>query len=90
MHRVLVERWRDDTVKRPGAAMSVVVTALWVASFILTYTFPLFNHALVAAKIFWIYAAICVAGFLFIRARLPETKGKTLQEIEDIWIQNES
>jgi sugar porter (SP) family MFS transporter len=68
-----------------GAAMSVAVTALWVASFILTYTFPLFNHALGAAKIFWIYAAICVAGFLFIRARLPETKGKTLEEIEGLW-----
>ena len=53
-----------------GAAMSVAVTALWVASFILTYTFPLFNHALGAAKTFWIYAAICVAGFLFIRARV--------------------
>ncbi len=35
-------------------------------------------------------AGICMAGFLFIKARLPETKGKTLQEIEDIWIQNES
>jgi SP family arabinose:H+ symporter-like MFS transporter len=68
-----------------GAAMSIAVTALWVASFILTYTFPLFNHSLGAAKTFWIYAAICVAGFLFIRARLPETKGKTLEEIEASW-----
>jgi hypothetical protein len=34
---------------------------------------------------FWIYAAICVAGFLFIKARLPETKGKTLEEIEAFW-----
>jgi SP family arabinose:H+ symporter-like MFS transporter len=68
-----------------GAAMSVAVTALWVASFILTYTFPLFNHALGAAKTFWIYAAICVAGFFFIKARLPETKGKTLEQIEGLW-----
>jgi len=68
-----------------GAAMSIAVTALWVASFILTYTFPLFNHSLGAAKTFWIYAAICVAGFLFIKARLPETKGKTLQQIEALW-----
>jgi SP family arabinose:H+ symporter-like MFS transporter len=68
-----------------GVAMSVAVTALWVASFILTYTFPLFNHALGAAKTFWIYAGICVAGFLFIRARLPETKGKTLEQIEGLW-----
>jgi sugar porter (SP) family MFS transporter len=68
-----------------GAAVSIAVTALWVASFMLTYTFPIFNHVLGAAKTFWIYAAICVAGFLFIRARLPETKGKTLEQIEGIW-----
>lgn len=68
-----------------GAAMSIAVTALWVASFVLTYTFPLFNHTLGAAKTFWIYAAICVAGFLFIKARLPETKGKTLEQIEALW-----
>jgi hypothetical protein len=65
--------------------MSVAVTALWVASFTLTYTFPFFNHALGAAKTFWIYATICVAGFVFIRARLPETKGKTLEQIEGLW-----
>jgi sugar porter (SP) family MFS transporter len=68
-----------------GVAVSIAVTALWVASFILTYTFPIFNHVLGAAKTFWIYAAICVAGFLFIRARLPETKGKTLEQIEGLW-----
>jgi SP family arabinose:H+ symporter-like MFS transporter len=68
-----------------GAAVSVAVTALWIASFLLTYTFPLFNHALGAAQTFWIYAAICVAGFFFIRIRLPETKGKTLEQIEALW-----
>lgn len=66
-------------------AMSVTVTALWVASFLLTYTFPLMNRGLGAAKTFWIYAAICVAGFFFIKAGLPETKGKTLEEIESSW-----
>jgi MFS family permease len=68
-----------------GAAMSIAVTALWAASFILTYTFPLLNHALGAAKTFWIYAAICVAGFVLIKTRLPETKGKTLEQIEGLW-----
>ncbi len=65
-----------------GAAMSVAVTSLWAACFVLTYTFPLLNRRLGPARTFWIYAAICVAGFLFIRARLPETKGRTLEEIE--------
>ena len=65
-----------------GAAMSVATASLWIACFILTYTFPLLNTGLGAAGTFWIYAAICVAGFLFIKWRLPETKGKTLEEIE--------
>lgn len=65
-----------------GAAMSVAVTSLWIASFILTYTFPLLNRGVGPAHTFWIYAAICLAGFLFIRSRLPETKGQTLEQIE--------
>jgi sugar porter (SP) family MFS transporter len=68
-----------------GTAMSVAVMSLWAASFILTYTFPLLDHGLGAAATFWIYAGICVAGFAFIRRRLPETKGKTLEEIEQSW-----
>ncbi len=65
-----------------GAAVSVAVTALWAACFILTYTFPFLNRNLGPAKTFWIYATICVIGFLFIKVRLPETKGKTLEQIE--------
>lgn len=65
-----------------GAAMSVAVCALWIACFILTYTFPMLNAQLGAAGTFWLYAVICVAGFLFILAKLPETKGKPLEEIE--------
>jgi SP family arabinose:H+ symporter-like MFS transporter len=67
-----------------GEGMSVAVTSLWTACFILAYTFPLLNHNLGPATTFWIYAAICVAGFLFIKFRLPETKGKTLEEIEKL------
>lgn len=65
-----------------GAAMSLATLALWVACFILTYTFPILNKANGAAGTFWIYAAICFAGLLFIVKVLPETKGKTLEEIE--------
>ena len=65
-----------------GAAMSLATLALWVACFILTYTFPILNKMNGAAGTFWIYAAICFAGFLFILKTLPETKGKTLEEIE--------
>ena len=68
-----------------GTAMSVAVAALWIASFILIITFPALNRMVGAAGTFWIYAAVCVAGFLFICWRLPETKGKTLEEIESTW-----
>lgn len=65
-----------------GAAMSIAVTALWIACFILTYTFPMLNAKLGSSGTFWLYAAICVVGFLFILFKLPETKGKTLERIE--------
>jgi MFS family permease len=65
-----------------GTAMSIAVGFLWIACFLLTYTFPIFKTLLGAAATFWIYAGICVIGFLFMLARLPETKGKTLEQIE--------
>lgn len=65
-----------------GAAMSVSTFALWAACFVLTYTFPLLNKGLGPAGTFWIYAGISVLGFLFIRSRVRETKGKTLERIE--------
>jgi len=65
-----------------GAAMSVSTFALWSACFVLTYTFPLLNKGLGPAGTFWIYGGISVLGFLFIRARVRETKGKTLEQIE--------
>ncbi|HOC57368.1 MAG TPA: sugar porter family MFS transporter [Verrucomicrobiota bacterium] len=65
-----------------GAAMSVAVTSLWIACFVLTETFPLLREKLGPAVTFWIYAAICLSGFLWLRSKLPETKGKTLEELE--------
>lgn len=65
-----------------GAAMALATFALWIACFILTYTFPLLNKSLGAAGTFWVYAGICLIGFFFILKKLPETKGKSLEEIE--------
>ena len=65
-----------------GAAMSVAVSALWIACFILTYTFPILNAKLGSAGTFWLYAVICVLGFVFIFFKLPETKNKSLEQIE--------
>lgn len=65
-----------------GAAMSIAVMSLWIACFILTYTFPLLNQNLGPAMTFWLYALICLIGFVFIKLRVTETKGKTLEQIE--------
>ena len=65
-----------------GAAMSVSVVALWLGNFLLSQTFPKMYQSLGLANCFWVYAAICFCGFIFIWKRLPETKGKTLEQIE--------
>jgi MFS transporter, SP family, xylose:H+ symportor len=65
-----------------GFAVSISVSALWIASFLLTYTFPLINRRFGAAGTFWLYASICFAGLVFVKAQIPETKGKTLEQIE--------
>ena len=65
-----------------GFALSIATFALWAACFVLTYTFPLLNKMLNASGTFWLYGIICVFGFWFILKKLPETKGKSLEEIE--------
>jgi len=65
-----------------GTAMSIAVSFLWIACFILTYTFPIFKSLLGVSVTFWIYAVVCMIGFVFLLLRLPETKGKSLEQIE--------
>ena len=65
-----------------GIAMSIATFSLWGACFILTYTFPLLNALLKTSGTFWLYGFICLLGFWFILKKLPETKGKSLEEIE--------
>lgn len=65
-----------------GAAMSLCVSSLWIASFFLTVSFKPINVALGAAGTFWMYGGICLIGFLVIRKFAPETKGKSLEDIE--------
>ena len=65
-----------------GMAMAVATFSLWTACFVLTYTFPLLNKGLGSYGTFWLYGIICVLGFIFIKTMLPETKGKSLEEIE--------
>ena len=64
-----------------ASAVSVSVAALWVASFILTYTFPFLNSTLGTAGTFLLYGGICLAGGLFVILKVPETKGRPLEQM---------
>ena len=66
-----------------GLAMSIATMALWSACFAITYAFPVLNKWAGASGTFWTFGIICLAGFIFIRKYLPETKGKSLEEIEN-------
>ncbi len=65
-----------------GTAMAIAVFSLWAGCFVLTYTFPMLNHGLGPAGTFWLYAAVSIVGFVVIFRRLPETRSRTLEEIE--------
>jgi len=65
-----------------GAAMSVAVFSLWAGCTALTLTFPYLKAGLGAHGAFWLYGGICIIGFFVILTKLPETKGKSLEDIE--------
>jgi len=65
-----------------GAAMAMATFALWTGNALLAYFFPIINNKTGASGSFWIFTLICVAGFFYIKVRLSETKGKSLEEIE--------
>lgn len=65
-----------------AAAMGICTFALWTGCCTLTYTFPLLNSWLGSYGTFWLYSAICIAGFIFLYKYLPETKGKSLEQLE--------
>jgi MFS family permease len=76
-----------------GRAMAVATICLWIANYLVSQTFPMmdkqgswlvqtFHHGFP----FWIYGAFCVGLLFCVRAFVPETKGKTLEEIERHWL----
>ena len=76
-----------------GRAMAVATVCLWIANYLVSQTFPMMdaNPWLVATFHrgfpFWLYGAFCVVLLLCVGAFVPETKGKTLEEIERRWTQ---
>lgn len=65
-----------------GAAMAVATSTLWIASALLVLLFPIIKDWITISGTFWLYALICILGYIFIRVKLPETGGKSLEEIE--------
>jgi sugar porter (SP) family MFS transporter len=68
-----------------GAAMAVASTTLWIASTLLVLFFPIIKSKIYIYGAFWLFAAICILGYFFVKAKLPETKGKSLEEIESLF-----
>jgi MFS family permease len=68
-----------------GTATSIAVLSLWAAYFILTFTFPVMYSKL-QEKTFYVYAVICFIGFVFVYKKIRETKGKTLEELETVFV----
>lgn len=70
-----------------GRAMSVAAFTVWVSCYVVAQTFPMLNDSptIGPAKTFWIYCAVSVLSFVFVLAFIPETKGKTLEQIEAHW-----
>jgi MFS family permease len=69
-----------------GRAMGIATTTLWLADFVVSLTFPVIADKLHESFAFWLYAAMCAVNFVFIWLFLPETKGKSLEEIERRWL----
>ena len=69
-----------------GRAMGVATVALWIACFVVSQTVPWMFKNLGHSTTFWVYAAMCVVAFVFTAGFVPETKGKTLEEIERSWM----
>ena len=68
-----------------GRAMSITIFALWSAVFLVSQTFPILKDGIGVGNTFWIYMIMAFAAFVFVWKMVPETKGKTLEEIEKTW-----
>lgn len=65
-----------------GRAMSIATVTLWVACYVVSQTFPMLVERIKEPATFYMYSVICFIMIAFVAAVVPETKGKTLEEIE--------
>ena len=79
-----------------GKALAVAVAAQWIANYLVSWTFPMmdknryllekFNHGFA----YWIYGAMGLLAAFFVWKYIPETKGKTLEEMNNLWSDEET
>jgi MFS transporter, SP family, galactose:H+ symporter len=69
-----------------GKAMSLAILTVWGANWVVASTFLSVIHGVGPAITFWIFAALCTFAFVFCLVFVPETKGKSLEDIERYWI----
>lgn len=72
-------------IKMRGLAMSVATLSLWIAVYVVTQFFPIMIEQFGPAKTFWTFGAMSILACIFVYSSVPETKGKTLEEIEQGW-----
>jgi SP family arabinose:H+ symporter-like MFS transporter len=69
-----------------GRAMAIATAALWIADFAVSLTFPVIADKLHESFAFWLYAGMCAVNVVFMWRVLPETKGRSLEDIERYWL----
>ena len=62
----------------------------WGAAFIVSVTFLSLIDAIGEVATFLLFAVLCVAAFVWIKAKVPETKGKSLEEIQEVWAEHDA
>ena len=62
--------------------MSFATLVLWLADFAASFSFPLLNKQFVTSATLFLFRLFCIIYLVYIKVRVPETKGKTLEELE--------
>jgi MFS transporter, SP family, arabinose:H+ symporter len=74
-------------VKVRGAAMSIAGLSLWIGTYLIGQLTPVMLSKLTPAGTFWLFALMCIPYIMIVWKLLPETTGKSLEEIEEMWIE---
>jgi SP family xylose:H+ symportor-like MFS transporter len=79
-----------------GRAMSVAVAVMWISNYLVSWTFPMLDKSTFLTTMFhhgfsyWLYGFMAILAALFMWKWVPETKGKTLEQMEKLWGEGKS